>query len=115
MQLGDFYITVGGNVDSVLQRLPSVGMIKKFLLKFVDDPFYGQLKKAFYEGDIPTAFRAAHTIKGTAANLGLADLAKVSSDLTEQLRNADRLPDESYLKAVDEAYKSAIDGIMALD
>lgn len=38
------------------------------------------------EGDYESAFRAAHTLKGVALNLGLGRLAKSSSELTEALR-----------------------------
>ena len=37
-------------------------------------------------GDATTAFRAVHTLKGVALNLGLGSLAHASSQMTEALR-----------------------------
>ena len=42
--------------------------------------------------DAKTAFRAAHTLKGVALNLGLTALAGVCSEMTEALRGSDTLP-----------------------
>lgn len=50
------------------------------------DTSYSNLCAALNEGDYESAFRAAHTLKGVALNLGLGRLAKSSSELTEALR-----------------------------
>ena len=42
--------------------------------------------------DAQTAFRAVHTLKGVALNLGLTALAGVCSEMTEALRGSDTLP-----------------------
>lgn len=42
--------------------------------------------------DAKTAFRAVHTLKGVALNLGLTALAGVCSEMTEALRGSDTLP-----------------------
>lgn len=111
MELKEFYAKVGGDYDVVLQRLPAPGMIKKFVGKFAKDPSYKELMGALQEENFENAFRAAHTIKGTAATLGLDTLANVASELTEQLRGASVLPQESYVKAVEEAYRMTMDRI----
>ncbi|MDD6903197.1 MAG: Hpt domain-containing protein, partial [Eubacteriales bacterium] len=41
----------------------------------------------FEAGDEEAAFRAAHTLKGVAKNLGFSDLGESASVLTEVLRN----------------------------
>ena len=111
MELKEFYAKVGGDYDAVLQRLPAPGMIKKFVGKFANDPSYKELMGALQEENLENAFRAAHTIKGTAATLGLDTLANAASDLTEQLRGASVLPQESYVKAVEEAYQMTMEQI----
>ena len=40
-----------------------------------------------------TAFRAVHTLKGVALNLGLGSLAHASSQMTEALRGQDPMPE----------------------
>ena len=64
MTLKEAYESVESNYDNVLKRLGSEGMIKRFAVKFIDDPTFGELKNALAAGDGESAFRAAHTMKG---------------------------------------------------
>lgn len=114
MELNKFYEKVGGNYELVLKRLPSAQMITKFVCKFADDPSYRFLEEALAAGDTEAAFRAAHTLKGTAANLGLDDLANAASELTEALRNAEPILDETLVLAVEEAYQTVMEQITEL-
>ena len=66
MTLKEAYESVESNYDNVLKRLGSEGMIKRFAVKFIDDPTFGELKNALAAGDGESAFRAAHTMKGAA-------------------------------------------------
>lgn len=108
MNIRDFYVEVGGNFNSVIERFSSVDMIKRFLFKFVDDPFYVELHDAFDKDDVKEAFRAAHTIKGIVANLGLDNLYRVASDLTETLRHQETLPGREVLLPIEREYKRVI-------
>lgn len=114
MELREFFKEVGGDYDEVLLRLPSPDMVKRFVLKFVDDPSYAELKNALEKSDFPTAFRAAHTLKGTAANLGLDSLGAAASKLTEQLRDTLVFPAMEYIEAVDSTYQLTIEKIRLL-
>lgn len=115
MELDRFYACVGGNAAQVLDRLYDKQLVRRFLRKFAGDPSYGELKAALAAEDIPVAFRAAHTLKGTAATLGLDTLAAAASELTEALRPADApLPPQALVTAVDAAYATAIDNIQQL-
>lgn len=114
MDLRSFYNAVGGDLEQTLSRLPSEKMIFKFVLKFPDDPSHAQLTQALESGDIPTAFRAAHTLKGTSSTLGFGELTAAASALTEQLRNATALPQQSFVAAVNDAYRLTIENIQAL-
>ncbi len=67
------------------------------------------LKKAMAEGDVDTAFRSAHTLKGVCKNLSLQELDKVSSEITEHLRAQDLESAKKMLPAVEEAYDKTID------
>lgn len=115
MRIEEFYEKVGGSYDEVLNRLPSEAMIKKYLLRFLDDPFFGKLEKAWRENDVQEAFLAAHTLKGTAAVLGLGALSAASDVLTEKLRNAVKLADDDFFDAVSEAYAKSISCIKVLE
>ena len=44
MTLKEAYESVESNYDNVLKRLGSEGMIKRFAVKFIDDPTFGELK-----------------------------------------------------------------------
>lgn len=115
MDLRLFYQQLGGDYAQMLTRLPSEDMIRRFLIKFLRDPSYTDLLAALAAQDIPTAFRAAHTLKGTSATLGLDRLALAASSLTEALRGADGLPPQSLVDACTEAYQAAVDLISRLD
>lgn len=62
-------------------------LYEKFLIKFPADPLFNELKNSMEAGDEHTSFRIAHTLKGVAGNLGLDNLFKAVSLLTDELRN----------------------------
>lgn len=115
MNIEEFFKSVGGDYEEVITRLPSDEMIKKFVRKFPGDPSFNSLEKAFEENDVKAAFLAAHTLKGTAANLGLNSLSNAASTLTELLRDASALPEKSDFETVKSEYENAIEKISLLD
>ena len=88
MTVRECYEELGSDFDKVLSRLVSEALVKKFALKFLDDPSFGQLETALADKDAETAFRAAHTLKGICLNLGFDNLFAPSQELTEKLRGA---------------------------
>ena len=86
MTLEQVYTAIGGDYKGVMERLPSADFVRRFALKFLQDDSFPNLKKALEEKDAPTAFRAAHTLKGVCQNLGFDALYVPSSALTEALR-----------------------------
>ena len=60
MTLQEFYTRIGGNYDDTLRRIPSEALVRKFVLKYPNDPSFGQLKDALAAQDWETAFRASH-------------------------------------------------------
>ena len=46
MTIQECYEAIGGNYEEVLGRLQSEALIRKFTLKFLEDPSYLQLKLA---------------------------------------------------------------------
>lgn len=114
MTLTEFYTAVGGSCEDTLSRIPSEAMLKKFIGRFPSDPSYSQLKDALAAGDLEGAFRAAHTLKGVAQNLGLGALGASSSDLTEILRPMTALPAAEAVAAVDAAYRTVLESAAQL-
>ena len=70
MTLEQVYAAIDGDYKGVMDRLPSADFVRRFALKFLQDDSFPNLKKALEEKDAPTAFRAAHTLKGVCQNLG---------------------------------------------
>lgn len=111
MTVQECYESMGSDFEGVLGRMGSEAMVKRFALKFLDDPSYGNLVKAVEEQNAEEAFRAAHTLKGICLNLGLDRLCKVSALLTEKLRGREF---DGYEEAYGEAqkeYRNTIDAI----
>lgn len=86
MNIQGFYKEIASDYEGSLQRLGSGERIMKYLKIFQKDENYAILKKSMKEKDYPTAFRAIHTIKGIAGNLGFDALYTNACVLTELLR-----------------------------
>ena len=88
--LGQFYASVGGNATEMLSRLGgNEALVKMLLGKFPKDDSFSGLCAALDGGRTEEAFRAAHTLKGVSANLGLQNLFVKASEVTEFLRSGD--------------------------
>ena len=114
MTVRECYEELGSDFDKVLSRLVSEALVKKFALKFLDDPSFGQLETALADKDAETAFRAAHTLKGVCLNLGFTSLYKVSAELTEVLRGRETAGSDELYKQVKEQYIILTDAIKEL-
>ena len=112
---GEMYMTaeecyglLGENYNEILERFGNESMIRKYAIRFIHDPSFGELKDAFQKNDGERAFRAAHTLKGVCLNLGFSGLYQVSSDLTEELRDYCTDGAEELFKKVEQKYQSVI-------
>ncbi|MDO5545782.1 MAG: Hpt domain-containing protein [Eubacteriales bacterium] len=118
MTIEQCYQELGGSYAEVCGRLPSPRLVEKFARKFLDDPSCAELTAAMAAGDHDAAFRAAHTLKGVAANLSFTRLCASAGALTELLRTpADTIPPEAALlmEAVTRDYNATTAAIRALD
>ncbi len=118
MNIGDFFSLVGGDYSEVSARLVSEKLILKYVKRFVDDAEYDNLISAIQKADVKEAFRAAHTLKGNCATLGLCNISRDASVITEILRNADEIDYEKIenaLTSLKESYESTINAIKDLD
>ena len=109
MTIEQCYSAIESNYEEVLGRFAGNKMlVEKFARKFLDDPSYQTLVDTMDKADYEEAFRAAHTLKGVCANLGFTQLFKVSSDLTEELRDYCTDGAEELFKKVEQKYQSVI-------
>ena len=67
------------------------------------------------QADWETAFRAVHTLKGVAQNLGFDRLYAVSVPLTEAMRGGKPLTDPALLTAVKDVHQETVAAILQLD
>ena len=114
MTLQEFYTRIGGNYDDTLRRIPSEALVRKFVLKYPNDPSFGQLKDALAAQDWETAFRASHTLKGVAQNLGMDRLYKTAATLCDAVRGPKPLEDASLWPPVMAAHEEVLAAIREL-
>ena len=67
------------------------------------------------EKDAPTAFRAAHTLKGVCQNLGFDALYAPSSALTEALRGGSLDGADELFPPVEKEYQRVVEALKELD
>lgn len=115
MTVKECYEKMGSDYEGVLGRMGSEAMIKRFALKFLQDPSFNNLKDNLKKGDGEEAFRAAHTLKGVCLNLGFDELYKVSAELTEKLRGRETAGSEELFQKVSEKYQKTVDAIKGLE
>ena len=65
MTLKEFYEQIDGSYEDTLHRLTSEALVHRFVLKYPADPSFAQLREAVTAADWESAFRAAHTLKGS--------------------------------------------------
>ena len=86
MTIEELYARLGANYEEAKTRLMNDALIRRFLLKFADTFSLDSLLCAAKENDAKGVFEAAHSLKGVAGNLALAELYALSSSLTEKVR-----------------------------
>jgi len=80
-------VAAGVDYDGALHRfLNNEAMYERFLLKFPEDVNYENIVRLEAEGKFGEIFSFAHTLKGTAGNLGLTPISTVASAITELCR-----------------------------
>ena len=115
MTIQECYSQMGSDYNEVFKRLYSEAMIRKFVLLFLKDDSFASLQTALAAEDVPTAFRAAHTLKGVCQNLGFENLYRPTYDLTETLRAGRLEGTAEQFALVKKEYERTIAAIRALD
>ena len=112
----EFYRRIGTDGAQVTARLGGEAMTSRFIRRFASDGSYNALMAALDAGQGQEAFRAAHTLKGVAANLGFERLWEAASALTEQLRGGEITGETAALAdAVSAQYAQVTAGIAQLE
>ena len=86
MTIEELYREIGGNYQSIRERLSTEERIDRFIRLFLKDNSYPAFVQAMEQGNKKEAFEAIHTLKGVCANLSLDALQQISSEITEYLR-----------------------------
>ena len=114
MNLEQFYEKIGGDYADTVSRLMTEERILRFVRKFPADDSFNNLKDALFRSSQEEAFRAAHTLKGVAQNLGFTALYEKASAVTEVLRGGS-LDVTALMPELESVYRLTVDGISALD
>ncbi len=115
MTLREFYQLTGGDYDETLARMTREDLIRRFLGIFCRGKEFDKLTTALESGADEAAFDAVHTLKGNALNIGLGNLGRSASDLTEALRNGRKPEADPLFQKVKEDYETVLQGLDALD
>jgi len=114
MTIQECYAAFGGDYQDVMARLMTEDRVQRFVLRFLSDKSYDDLCAAMDAGDIETAFRAAHTLKGVCQNLSFTQLYESSHAMTELLRGGDLSGAQQLQQRVAADYGQTRDAIQAL-
>lgn len=104
MTIKEFYLKSNANYDEVLGAFGKEERVLKYLRKFSENQQNKKIREALDAKDYETAFLEAHNLKGMCMNLALSRFFKLSSDLTESLRNGPTGDVEAFFILVDEEY-----------
>jgi HPt (histidine-containing phosphotransfer) domain-containing protein len=100
--------------DGVKRVMNNTKFYVKLLTKFRNDTKLYDLEAALAAGNLEAAQEAAHTIKGVAANLSLAELFKQSLELETQIQAKSVKPDQlETVKSVFDLTVQEVDKVTA--
>ena len=83
MSLEIAYAAMGGDLETVRGRLLTDERIEKFAKIFLQDTSMQTLESALEAGDLPEAYRGAHTLKGVSRDLGFTPLFEAAAALSD--------------------------------
>ena len=114
MTLEEFYVRIGGSYADTVRRLCNDALVSRFVMKYPANPSFDELRAALDTSDWTSAFRAIHTLKGVAQNLGFDRLYAASVPLTEALRGDKPIEDRSLFDNVETAHQEILNAIEEL-
>ncbi len=116
MTLEELYREIGGSYEQAQRVLRIDRLIDKHIRKFAESDVMSELLAQRTAPDGAKIFESAHAVKGICANLGLAAIAALASELTEEFRpgNPRKLTDAEVAERIGETedlYRRAVAGI----
>ena len=106
--------SAGVDVSGALNRfMNNEGLYERFLRKFPADTSYQNLLNAIDSSDFEEAFRAAHTLKGVAGNLGFDNLLTYIVPLVDVFRDKKSDIPSDQLQGAKDEYQKLLDIISA--
>jgi HPt (histidine-containing phosphotransfer) domain-containing protein len=109
-------LACGVELNTTLERfMNNEDLYEKFLVKFLEDNNFDELKKNIKLKNYEDAFANAHTLKGVAANLGLDSLYEILVDMVEELRDKIYDDNSGKLKQLEDNYNEICDIIREND
>ncbi len=86
MTIQELYEQTGGDYQGIKGRLMNDDLIKRFLLKFLDEKSYSEMLVAAKANDVQETISTSHKMKGVVANLSFTKLFDLLTELLAQLR-----------------------------
>ena len=108
------YERIGADFDDAASRFGSPALVERFAGMFVQDKSFDELEKALAAHDARAAFRAVHTLKGVAQNLGFDGLYRAAFALTGEMRGGKPLTDAALYDAVPRQQQIVLDAVRQL-
>jgi HPt (histidine-containing phosphotransfer) domain-containing protein len=115
MTIREFYDVTNGDFENVLKRMKTEERVKKYVIMFLKDPSYQELRNAMEENNTENAFRAAHTLKGVYNNLAFTGKEAAAIEITEMLREQKLEEARKLLPTVTEDYQNLIKEIQEIE
>ena len=89
LDIKQVFSDAGVDYNKGLERfMGNVALYHKFLLKFLGDGSFAHFQESFAAGDLETAGKHVHTLKGTAGNLSLMRLFAAADEMVQAVRAA---------------------------
>jgi HPt (histidine-containing phosphotransfer) domain-containing protein len=93
----------GANVDEGLNRcMNNEAFYLRLVQMALGDAGFGRLEQAVNDGNLESAFEAAHALKGVLGNLSLTPVFDPVSEVTELLRNKENADYAGYVAQIQE-------------
>ncbi len=95
------------DIDNALKRLDNdIDLFNELIRIFIKDTVLriNELKSAINNNDISTLERTAHTIKGSASNIGAIEISNVAKNLEFVAKGKETDKANDYIKELEEAY-----------
>ncbi len=99
------------NLEAVLKSIPGVDYVTAVKRMSDNSAFYAELLRLFFNDDPPQRLVAAfekkdfnqaqleaHSLKGTAANLGLTEISRIASEVHLNLKNDDNIKAKALIE-----------------